>query len=263
MDARDMFSLDGKVAIVTGGASRFGKPISEGLAEMGAIVIIASRNEKQCEQFAEELRERKLEAIGIHLDLADDKSIKAVVDEVVEKYGHIDVLVNNAVRRGLIGEVEELERDTMMKSLDVNFTGQVLMSKAVLPQMKKQRKGSIIMVSSLAALRAPRFSLLEPEQKNPANYMMEKCGMNGLTLWLAAKYGPYNIRVNCICPGSFNPELYTNPKLMGYVKTFEKHCPMQRFIKEHEVKGPVVFFASDASSYCSGTILPLDGAFSA
>lgn len=259
MHVQDMFRLDGKVAIVTGGTSRFGRPMSEGLAEAGATVVIASRNEGQCMALADELCAQGYHAVGKALDLSSDQSITELADWVIAKYGRIDVLVNNAVARGCIGEAETLTRDVMNSSLDVNFTAQLLMTQAVLPQMKKQNSGSIIMISSVAALGAPKISWLEPEQISPTNYMMEKYGINGLTLWLAAKYGPYNIRANAICPGAFNPDLFTDPKLMGYVDTFKKHCPMGRFIEADEMKGPTVFFASEASSYCTGIILPLDG----
>lgn len=259
MDVQQMFRLDGKVAIVTGGTSRYGRPMSEGLAEAGATVVIASRNEAQCQALAEELTARGLSAVGRRLDLADDSSIQGLADWVVETYGRIDVLVNNAVARGCIGEVENLTREVMNQSVNVNFTAQVLMVQAVLPQMKRQNSGSIILLSSTAALGAPKISWLEPEQESPVNYMMEKYGINGLGLWLAAKYGKQNIRTNIICPGALNPDLFTDPKLTGYVGTFEKHCPMGRFIRPEEIKGPVVFFASEASSYCTGAILPLDG----
>lgn len=262
MNSQELFRLDKKVAIVTGGTSRFGAPMSEGLAEAGAIVIIASRNLKMCESLADSLNQRGLQTVGMQVDLVCDDSIQRLVRDVVNRFGRIDVLVNNAVSRECIGEAEELSRQMIIDSMQVNVAGQLLMTQAVLPVMRKNHGGSIIMISSSSALGAPKFSLLSADQKNPANYMVEKYGMNGLTLWLAAKYGKDNIRVNCLCPGTYNPALFEDDSRKDYVQNFINYCPMGRFMEADEIKGPVVFLASEASSYCTGVLLPVEGGYS-
>lgn len=261
MDVTGLFRLEGKVAIVTGGASRFGRPISEALAEAGATVIIASRSIDECEKLAQELCARGLKAHAQKLDLTSDESIKSLAEDTVERFGKIDILVNNAVLRGSIGEVDTLSREVMMRSLDVNFTAQLLMAQAVLPVMQAAGSGNIIFVSSTSALMAPAFSILPPGQMNPANYMMEKCGINGLTVWMAARYGKQGIRVNALCPSVYNPDAMADTETEPYREKYRNYTPLGRYLEPDEIKGPVLFLASEASSYCTGVILPVDGGY--
>ena len=168
MQIAALFRLDGRTAIVTGGASRFGSPISRALAQAGANVMIASRRLQPCEELALELREEGLSAHALQVDLADDDSIRQLAQACAEKFGGIDILVNNAVSREFADELEELDRTSVMASMEVNIAGQISMVQAVLPYMKRRGGGSILFLSSVNALTAPKFSLMTEHRKSPA-----------------------------------------------------------------------------------------------
>ncbi|NLC44763.1 MAG: SDR family oxidoreductase [Clostridiales bacterium] len=254
-----MFDLAGKVAIVTGGTGLYGTPISEGLAEAGATVIIASRNESRCEEYAKELRERGLYAVGMSLDLGNDESIEKFVKVVTEKYGRIDILVNNAVIREGYGDLQDIDRERLSHTLDINVNGTLLLTKAVLPYMQTLGEGSIINISSIQGVMAPHFPYYDEDQSSPVGYTFEKWGMVGYTKWLAAFYGKDNIRANCVSPGGFDPELVTLRP--NFYRTYQEHTPLKRWADKDDIKGPVVFLASEASRYVTGINLVMDGGF--
>ena len=157
MNAKQMFDLTNRVAIVTGGRGLYGSPISEGLAEAGATVIVASRNGDACEAFAEQLRAKGFKAAGIALDMACDDSIEKFTAEVLERFGRIDILVNNAVTRDGYGDLPNMNREQLSHTLDVNVNGTMLLTKAILPTMQKQGQGSIINISSIQGVMRPHF----------------------------------------------------------------------------------------------------------
>ena len=130
--AKELFSLEGKVAIVTGGRGLYGASISEGLAEMGCAVVIASRSGEKCDEYAATLREKGYKAYGMSLDLGDDESIKKLADDVFAKFGRIDILVNNAVDRSNMTPLSSATRQKLQDSASVNLNGQILLSQAVL-----------------------------------------------------------------------------------------------------------------------------------
>jgi len=259
-NVKDLLSLDGKIAIVTGGRGLYGASISEGLCEAGATVIIASRNEAKCEELAEELRQKGHSACGMALDLGSDESIKALVDKVIERYGKIDILVNNAVDRRNMVTLEKATRDNLQDSMTVNLNGQIMLSQAVLVHMTAQKSGSIINIGSMRGLDCPHFPFYPETMKDqPVNYTTEKWAMVGMTKYMAGFYGKYNIRVNCIAPGGFNPKLSDNPDTRKFVETYIENCPLRRWANEDDIKGPVVFLASEAASYVTGATLVMDG----
>ena len=259
MNVLERFRLDGKTAIVTGGTSRFGAPIARALAEAGANVVIASRHVQSCETCAAELREKGCSAVGMQVDLADDASIRRLADETAHRYGRIDVLVNNAVSRRSLAELDGLTREKILDSMDVNVAGQIAMIQSVLPYMTGG--GSIILMSSTSGLCAPKLSVMTAKRMSPANYAVEKWGINGLTRWLAAKYGKVGIRVNCLCPGTFDPGMFDNPENEEYIRNVAAYSPIPRFIQAEEIAGPALFLASEASSFCTGVLLPVDGGY--
>lgn len=260
---KELFSLEGQVAIVTGGRGLYGGSISTGLCEMGAIVIIASRNGAACEKYAQGLREQGYQTIGLSLDLSDDASIKALVQEVVARYGKIDILVNNAVDRRNLVSLQEATREKLQASADTNLQGQILLSQAVLEHMIPAGSGSIINISSMRGLDCPHFPFY-PESwgDQTVSYTTEKWAMVGLTKYMAGRYGKYNIRVNCIAPGGSDPEqggLAHDPDKKAFVKTYMENCPLGRFANEDDIKGPVCFLASEAAGYVTGATLVMDG----
>ena len=257
---KELFSLDGRVAIVTGGRGLYGASISLGLCEMGATVVIASRNGAACEEYAAQLRAQGYSAIGLPLDLSDDTSIKALAKEVADRYGKIDILVNNAVDRRNMVSLQDATRQKLQDSADTNLQGQILLSQAVLEYMVPAGKGSIINISSMRGLDCPHFPFYPDSWGDqPINYTTEKWAMVGMTKYMAGRYGKHNIRVNCIAPGGFNPGLADDPDKKAFQKTYIDNCPLGCWANEDDIKGPVAFLASDASGYITGATLVMDG----
>ena len=256
MHAKELFSLDGRVAIVTGGRGLYGAAICEGLCEMGATVIVASRNGEKCEEFAEVLRQQGHEAWGMALDLSDDASIKALPKAVVERFGHIDILVNNAVDRSNLTSLADATRQKLQDSASTNLNGQILLSQAVLRYMIPAERGSIINISSMRGLDSPHFPFYpEAMGDQPVNYTTEKWAMVGLTKYMAGRYGKHHIRVNCIAPGGFNPGLAEDPDKKVFVDTYIANTPLGCWASYDDIKGPVAFLASDAAAYVTGATL--------
>lgn len=259
-NAKELFSLDGKTAIVTGGRGLYGASISEGLCEMGANVVIASRNGAKCEEFAATLREKGYFAVGMPLDLSDDDSITALAREVAEKFGKIDILVNNAVDRSNMTPLSSATRQKLQDSASTNLNGQILLSRAVLEYMIKAESGSIINISSMRGLDCPHFPFYpEAMGDQPINYTTEKWAMVGMTKYMAGRYGKHHIRVNCIAPGGFNPGLSDDPDTKKFVDTYIENCPLGCWANEDDIKGPVIFLASEASNYVTGATIVMDG----
>ena len=257
--AKELFDLSGKVAIVTGGRGLYGKSITEGLCEMGASVVIASRNKARCEELAAELREKGLDAVGAKLDLADDGSIKELVDGVLSEYGKIDVLVNNAVDRRNMTSLNEATRQKLQDSCNTNLQGQLMLSKEVLLRaMIPAESGSIINISSMRGLDSPHFPFYPDVMGDqPVNYTTEKWAMIGMTKYMAGRYGQYHIRVNAVAPGGFNPNL--DPETNSFVQTYIDNTPLHCWANEDDIKGPVCFLASEAANYVTGATLVMDG----
>jgi NAD(P)-dependent dehydrogenase (short-subunit alcohol dehydrogenase family) len=185
MNAKELFSLDGRVAIVTGGRGLYGAAICEGLCEMGAEVVVASRNGEKCEEFAASLREKGHKAVGLSLDLSDDASIRSLAQKVYDLYGKIDILVNNAVDRRNMTSLADATRQKLQDSASTNLNGQILLSQAVLEYMIPAGKGSIINISSMRGLDCPHFPFYpEAMGDQPGNYTTEKWGMVGLTKYM-------------------------------------------------------------------------------
>ena len=257
---KELFDLSGRVAIVTGGRGLYGAPISLALCEMGATVIIASRNGEKCEEYAKTLRESGLDAHGMTLNLADDASIQAFTDTAFARFGRIDILVNNAVDRQSMTSLQDATRQKLKDSADVNLNGQILLSQAVLAYMLPQKKGSIINVGSIRGLDCPHFPFYpEGWGDQPLTYTTEKWAMVGLTKYMAGRYGKDGIRVNCIAPGGFHPNLTQDPVKQAFHRTYVENCPLGRWANEDDIKGPIAFLASDASAYVTGATLVMDG----
>ena len=260
MHAKELFSLEGKVAIVTGGRGLYGAAICEGLCEMGATVIVASRNGEKCEEFAETLRQQGHNALGMALDLSDDDSVKALPKAVFDRFGRIDILVNNAVDRRNMTSLADATRQKLQDSASTNLNGQILLSQAVLRYMIPAERGSIINISSMRGLDSPHFPFYpESMGDQPVNYTTEKWAMVGLTKYMAGRYGKHHIRVNCIAPGGFNPGLAEDPDKKVFVDTYIANTPLGCWASYDDIKGPVAFLASDAAAYVTGATLVMDG----
>jgi len=250
---RDLFSLDKKIAVVTGGAGKYGAGIVEGLAEASATVIIASRDEKNRRAKAEELARRGLKVKSAALDLADEKSIMKLRDTIISDYGKIDILVNNAV--GRFGGTNE--REIWEQSMRVNAVGLNICTTVFLEQMISQKSGNIINIASMYGMvgQNPRmYPGTGLESSSTGDYFFHRAGIINYTRYLAARFAEHNIRVNCISPGGL---LAGQPE--AFLKRYNERVPLSRMANTDDIKGAVVYLASDASAYVTGHNLVVDG----
>ncbi len=255
-----LFNLSGKVAIVTGGTGLFGAPISRALAEAGAHVVIASRNALRCREFAAELSGAGLQASGWELDLSDELQIQHFVSSVTERFGQIDILVNNAVSREGFKNLEDMGTEDWEAAQKINSTGLMLITKAVVPQMQARLSGNIINIGSIQGTVGPNFPVYgSTGMTSPVNYTYDKWGMVGFTKWLANYYGKYGIRANCISPGGYGPGVEQMTGKEEFIANYKRLTPLGRFADDKDIQGPVVFLASEASSYVTGHNLVVDG----
>jgi NAD(P)-dependent dehydrogenase (short-subunit alcohol dehydrogenase family) len=256
---QDLFNLNGKIAVVTGGYGLYGHSISEALAEAGARVVIAARNEDKCCEAAAKLTQRGLLATAMQLDLSDEYSICRLIDDVVARFGWLDILVNNAVLRTEPQDLDQMTVVEWQKQQAVNSTGLAVICREAVRVMRPMHAGNIINISSIQGVVGPHFPVYGATgMTSPAYYTYEKWGMVGLTKWMANRYGPDGIRVNCISPGGYVGENAPDDS-NEFVRNYKKLTPLGRFADDEDIKGPVVFLASDAAKYVTGHNLLLDG----
>ncbi|WP_205528655.1 SDR family NAD(P)-dependent oxidoreductase [Desertimonas flava] len=253
------FRLDGLVSVVTGGAGLYGVGLVEAMAAAGATVVIASRDTAATEAVAARLCSEGRSAVAVELDLADEASIVRFRDHVVAEFGRFDVLVNNAVtRRG--GTIDTVTFDDLLATTTVNFAGLLTICRYAGEQMKRQRSGAIVNVSSIYGMVGPQLEVYEGTPLyNPAYYAFDKGGMINLTRHLAADYGRWGIRVNCVSPGG----LHTPDQPASFVEAYRRRTPLGRMATGADLAGPVVFLASPAAAYVTGVNLPVDGGWTA
>ncbi|MER7003854.1 SDR family oxidoreductase [Dactylosporangium sp. NPDC000555] len=255
----DLYSLDGRVAVVTGGAGLYGRHMCDALAEAGAHVVVTSRDADACAAAADALRRRGLAASSHPLDLADEASILALRDAVLASHGRVDVLVNGSVHRQGSDPGHTSAADWAATSL-VNSTGLFLISRYFAERMAAQGGGSIINIGSIYGVVGPTFDIYQNTAvTSPAFYAYDKGGMVNLTRYLACYYGPHGVRVNCLSPGGLRSEGQPEPFLTAY----RKATPLGRLAGPDDIKGPILFLASDASAYVTGANLMVDGGWTA
>lgn len=250
-NVRDLFDLSGKTAIVTGGSRGIGKEMAEGLAEAGANLMLCARRQEWLDETVAEFAARAFNVAGKACDVAKAEDVQAVVDETVSKFGTVDILINNAgVSWGAMPEDMPLAQ--WQKVIDVNLTGCFLMAQACGKEMLKQQSGSIINIASIAGLTSSANGPFY------AGYVASKAGLIGLTRELAASWGRKGIRVNAIAPGFFHSRL-ADAVIDLYERTIQENNVIPRVGNEGELKGVIVFLASEASSYITGQTIAVDG----
>jgi NAD(P)-dependent dehydrogenase (short-subunit alcohol dehydrogenase family) len=260
MHTKKLFDLEGQIAIVTGGSGLYGAHISQALCEAGATVIIASRNAENCEQTAVALREDGHQAYGMQLDLGDEANICKFVADVIERFKQIDILVNNSVSRVGLNDLEKTTQEGWEAAQHVNGTGTMLITREVVKAMVPRRKGNIINIGSIQGTVGPHFPVYgDTGMSSGIEYTYAKWGMVGMTKWLANYYGRYNIRANCISPGGYNPGVENDVQRGEFVDNYKRLTPLGRFGDDDDIKGPIVFLASEASRYVTGHNLAVDG----
>jgi len=253
------FRLDGRIALVSGGAGIVGRHIVRGLAEAGATVLCASRNGERCRELARQLVQEGFLAEGLACDFSDESAIRALRDSILERYGQLDVLFNNAVARAG-GDLRHTAARDWEESMRLNSTGLFLSCQILSEPMQARRSGSIVNVASIYGLAGPTFPVYEGTSlTNPVNYAFSKGGMVNLTRYLASFLAPHNVRVNCICPGGVESEGQDAVFRANYCR----QAPLGRMATGEDIEGPAVFLASDASRYITGAIIPVDGGWTA
>jgi NAD(P)-dependent dehydrogenase (short-subunit alcohol dehydrogenase family) len=251
VSVKQLFDLTGRVAIITGGSIGLGRQMAEGLAEMGANLVLCARKEERCRQAAGELQRLGVKAIALACDVNDQSSIQQVVDSTVSQFGRIDVLINNAgISWG--APVEDMRLEDWKKVIETNLTGTFLCAQAVGKVMIRQGRGKIINIASVSGLGGA------PPELPAIGYHASKGGVIAFTKDLACKWAAHNIQVNAIAPGWF-PTHMSNRILERYKELFLSHIPLRRFGNEHDLKGAAVFLSSDASNYVTGHVLVVDG----
>ncbi len=268
----DKFSMTSKTAIITGGAGLLGKQFSLTLAQAGANVVVADLNQAAAQTQADFITSQGFKAEAVAVDVSDPQSINALVKHVKEQYGRVDVLVNSAAidpkfdSTHIDGQVkndfEHYPLAAWNASLNINLTGMFLMSQAVATPMLEQGRGVIINICSTYGLAGPDQRLYiipgEPPKVKPVDYSVTKAGVLGFTRYLAAYYAGRNIRVNALTPGGV-----FNDHSTGFVNNYAARTIMGRMANIDEMNGAILFLASDASTYMTGSNLVVDGGWTA
>jgi NAD(P)-dependent dehydrogenase (short-subunit alcohol dehydrogenase family) len=253
----EMFDLTGRVALVTGGAGMFGRQIVEALAEAGARTFMASRNLEKLQAQAEIFRQTGLNVETLQYDQSSEESIRQLHRQITDAAGCVDILVNNSVLRPMrdwSGTVAEFA-----KSMEVNATGLFAVSQVFGDAMAERGQGSIINVGSIQGMVGPDYSLYEGlNMMTPPDYFFHKGGMLQLTQYAASKLGPRGVRVNAITPGGF-----FNNQDPRFVERYNARTFLGRMANDTDLKGVVVFLASDASAYVTGANFVVDGGYTA
>jgi 2-dehydro-3-deoxy-D-gluconate 5-dehydrogenase len=248
-----MFDLKGKVAIVTGGNGGIGLGMAKGLAQAGARVAIAARNETKSRAAVDEVTGLGGEAVAITVDVADEASVEAAVRAVVDRLGRVDILVNNAginIRK----QPQEYTLAEWRSVIDTNLTSAFLCSRAVYPRMKAAGGGKIINIGSMMSIFGASFA---------AAYAASKGGMVQLTKALASAWARDNIQVNAVLPGWIDTELTRNARrqVPGLHDSVLRRTPAGRWGLMEDMAGVAVFLASSASDFVTGTAIPVDGGY--
>jgi len=254
MNVLSMFDLKGEKAIVTGGGQGLGREMALALAEAGADVAVVQRRVEVAEKTAEEIRKLGRDSFAMKVDVSKAEDAKNMVEAVKDRFGKIDILINNAGVDHHVSAVELTEED-WDRMIDINLKGEFLGCQMVGREMIKQRKGSIINIASICA-----FIVVRPQLQ--VHYDVAKAGVAQLTRCLAMEWAKYNIRVNAIAPGYMKtPMLARNlgPGKIG--EQWVKLTPMGRLGEPYEIKGLALFLASKASSFITGSTILMDGGY--
>ncbi|WP_027724940.1 SDR family oxidoreductase [Tuberibacillus calidus] len=252
MGVLDLFRLDGKTALVTGGGRGLGEQIAEGLAEAGANVVVCSRKLEACQKVSQRLEEMGVRSMAFRCDITNPDDITRVVEETVQHFGTIDILVNNSGATWG-AKVEDMPLEAWQKVINTNVTGTFLMSQAVGKVMIAQGGGKIINIASVAGLGG-----VDPRVMNTIGYNTSKGAIITFTKDLAVKWGPHGITVNAIAPGFFPTKM--SKVILQYAGDYiAGNTPLRRLGTGKDLKGVAVFLASEASAFVTGDTIIVDG----
>ena len=256
MNVHDLFDLTGKVAIVTGGSRGLGQEMATALGEAGAKVAITARREQWLTPANEELTSLGIECLALKTDISNPEQVRDMVEQTLREWGQIDILVNNAgITWG--APPEDMPPEKWETVMAVNATGTFLCCQEVGKAMMKKGSGNIINITSTTGLRA-----IDPRVMQAIGYQASKAAIVAVTRQLAVEWARYNIRVNAIAPHFFTTRLSREVMATAENELIE-HIPMSRTGRDGELKGVIVFLASEASSYITGQVISVDGGMSA
>jgi NAD(P)-dependent dehydrogenase (short-subunit alcohol dehydrogenase family) len=252
MHVRELFDLTDKVAIVTGGSRGLGKEIASALGEAGARVVITARREDWLNTTKQEVEKAGVECLSIVADVSEVEGVKKMVSQTLEKWEKIDILVNNA---GVVWAAppEQMTLDKWDYVMNINARGTFICCQEVGREMIRQKHGNIINISSVAGVAA-----VDPKSGQFIAYQASKAAINIMTKQLAVEWGPHNIRINVIAPSFLSTRL-TDALIARTGENMKRWIPLGRIGRPDEIRGAVVFLASEASSYITGQIICLDG----
>lgn len=255
MKVQELFNLKGKVALVTGGSRGLGRQMALALAEIGADVVVCSRSLENCQLVADELKDLGVKSLALRCDVSSEAEVQTATKQVLDTFGRIDILVNNAgTSWGVLFEQMTLKQ--WNKVMDTNVTGTFLMSREVGRSML-ETGGKIINIASVAGLYGAN-----PEVMNAVGYHASKGAVIAFTRDLAVKWAGRGIHVNAIAPGFF-PTKMSKVLVEQHGDKLLESIPLGKFGGEDDMKGAVVFLASQASDQITGQILCIDGGNSA
>lgn len=260
---KELISLKGRAALITGGAGYIGRAFGETLAELGASVALTDIDGEGAQAAAARLAEEYgAPCIGIQADLADQAARVKLPAIVAENFGSLDILINCAGfvqtdgAKGWTAPFPEQKVEAFRKALEINLTAPFFLSQAALPWLKANKNGRIINVTSLYAFLGPDLRLYENTgMGNAGGYAASKGGLLQITRWLATVLAP-DVRVNCVSPGGVFRNQHPD-----FVKRFEWRTPLGRMQKEEDLKGIIAYLASDLSEYVTGQHFPVEGGF--
>jgi NAD(P)-dependent dehydrogenase (short-subunit alcohol dehydrogenase family) len=245
---QSLFDLTGRVAIVTGGTRGIGRAIAEGFVAAGAGVVVASRKADACAETEQAREKRGGEALGVPTHLGDLDALRPLVDRTLERFGRLDVLVNNAAT-ALREDLGHFSADAFAKSIDVNLRGPVFLTQEALPYLKESPAASVVNVISAGAFLFSSYT---------ATYAAAKAALYSFTRSMAAEFAPIGIRVNALAPGTVDTDMVRNNTPEAQAR-MAKAAYLRRAAHPDEMVGPALFLASDASSFVTGQVVLADG----
>ncbi|MEW5896123.1 MAG: SDR family oxidoreductase [Nanoarchaeota archaeon] len=261
----ELFSLKGKVAIITGAVGLLGAQYAEILSDAGAHVVIADINQEACDKLAQKITKRNnIESLGVEVDISDEGSVKLMLEKVKSKFGKVDILINNAVARPKCYDkpFEEYPVEDWEYVMSVNLRGVFICSKIIGSEMSKQGGGIIVNIGSTYGIVGNDLSIYEGGTENrafpSAVYSASKGGAISLTKHLATYFAKKGIRVNCLSPGGVESN-----QSAEFIERYSARTPLGRMAKKDEYRGAILFLCSDASSYMTGANLVVDGGWTA
>ncbi|WP_209123968.1 SDR family NAD(P)-dependent oxidoreductase [Alkalihalobacillus sp. BA299] len=251
---KNLFDLQGKVSIITGGSRGLGREMANALSQAGASVVLADLNDELVQQAAEEIKAQNgVETLGLQVDVTKEDQVKNLVDTTIERFGKVDIVINNA---GICQKIkaEEMSLQDWKKTMDVNVNGVFLVSKYAGLKMMETGGGSIINIASMSSFIANTEAQCAYNSSKAAVAMMTKC--------LANEWVTHNIRVNAIAPGYMETDM-AKPLFAedGELRHVLDYIPMKRLGKPYELGGLAIYLASDASSYATGSVFLVDGGY--